>query len=417
MKFCKSLQRIAAVSDPSYAPYWTNYKLLKKLIKSIISGRDTEGESIGTSFSDLTAEAAYHSPATSPQLGGRTSAAAAAAMPPPPPVFALHDHIVHHHRHQKSAAAPAGASGGADHDEEHDTDAFILPAHVGLRSNPREVAFFRLVHAEVKKAQDFFEKVERECLVREQVITVGMEILNKPQACMVHDRWSVISRAIFFLYRDLLLLETFAIMTYFSFSKILKKHDKVTGFATRDSFMVNIVNKANFTNYPRLLEVIGRCQTLYNEASEKLAQDHLREDERLFLDMVSEWNTRNRDADTISTPASGQVIDGLPSPRIFAATATATASPPPAGRTASFTAATAGATSKGTQSATPLPPPHIPHLSNPTSSEDPRVQLPQRNILPVARAKRQRSAEKSHNSSSSSSDDDDEDVFRRPRKK
>lgn len=31
------------------------------------------------------------------------------------------------------------------------------------------------------------------------------------------------------LYKDLLLLENFAIMNYCGFSKILKKHDKVTG--------------------------------------------------------------------------------------------------------------------------------------------------------------------------------------------
>eukprot|EP00977_Amphora_coffeiformis_P000692 scaffold149_cov179-Amphora_coffeaeformis.AAC.15 len=136
----------------------------------------------------------------------------------------------------------------------------------GIRENPQEVAFFRLLHAEVRKAIDFFDKVERECVVREQVVTVGMDILKKPEASMVEDRWS-----------------------------ILKKHDKVTGYNTRDPFMVNIVNKANFTNYPKIMELISRCETLYEEASEKLVQD-LHEDERLFLNMVSEWNTRNRDA-------------------------------------------------------------------------------------------------------------------------
>jgi hypothetical protein len=29
MKFCKNLQKVADISDPEWAPYWTNYKMLK----------------------------------------------------------------------------------------------------------------------------------------------------------------------------------------------------------------------------------------------------------------------------------------------------------------------------------------------------------------------------------------------------
>ena len=29
MKFCKNLQQIVEISDPAWAPYWTNYKMLK----------------------------------------------------------------------------------------------------------------------------------------------------------------------------------------------------------------------------------------------------------------------------------------------------------------------------------------------------------------------------------------------------
>mmetsp|Transcript_3498 Transcript_3498/g.6621 ORF Transcript_3498/g.6621 Transcript_3498/m.6621 type:complete len:109 (-) Transcript_3498:1607-1933(-) len=29
MKFCKNLQQIVEISDPEWAPYWTNYKMLK----------------------------------------------------------------------------------------------------------------------------------------------------------------------------------------------------------------------------------------------------------------------------------------------------------------------------------------------------------------------------------------------------
>jgi hypothetical protein len=35
MKFCKSLQRMMDISDPEWVPYYTNYKMLKKLVKEL----------------------------------------------------------------------------------------------------------------------------------------------------------------------------------------------------------------------------------------------------------------------------------------------------------------------------------------------------------------------------------------------
>lgn len=72
-------------------------------------------------------------------------------------------------------------------------------------------------------------------------------------------------------------------MTYCSFSKILKKHDKHTGFETKNAFMSNVVNNANFTHYTTLQQMIDRCQEVYAEVSELLereGQGGLYEDER-----------------------------------------------------------------------------------------------------------------------------------------
>ena len=40
---------------------------------------------------------------------------------------------------------------------------------------------------------------------------------------------------------DLLMLENYAVLNYCGLSKILKKHDKCTGFVTREKFMMNMV--------------------------------------------------------------------------------------------------------------------------------------------------------------------------------
>lgn len=168
-----------------------------------------------------------------------------------------------------------------------------------IGKSPGEVAFFKLLHAEFNKAEHFFEKAQQEFVIREERVREGMSIMKQPNSIMVNEKWSLLAKSLYRLYKDLLLLETFAIMTYCSFSKILKKHDKVTGYKTRNAFMANVVNKANFTNYPVVLEMISRCEQLYEEVSEHLlkeGKENLYEDERLFINMIHRLNEQVLDA-------------------------------------------------------------------------------------------------------------------------
>jgi len=162
-----------------------------------------------------------------------------------------------------------------------------------MGESPGEIAFFKLLHAELKKASHFFERAQVEFSIREERVREGMDIMKQPNSIMVNEKWSCLAKSIYRLYKDLLLLETFAIMTYCSFSKILKKHDKVTGYKTRNAFMANVVNKANFTNYPKVSGMIKRCESLYDEVSQTLVEEgnsSLCEDERLFINMIHRLN-------------------------------------------------------------------------------------------------------------------------------
>lgn len=111
-----------------------------------------------------------------------------------------------------------------------------------LGRNPGEIAFFKQIHVEFKKASHFFDKAQQEFSIREERVREGMEIMKRSDT-LASEKWALLAKSIYRLYKDLLLLETFAIMTYCSFSKILKKHDKVTGHQTRTAFMSKIVNK------------------------------------------------------------------------------------------------------------------------------------------------------------------------------
>ena len=161
-----------------------------------------------------------------------------------------------------------------------------------IRQSPGEILFFKLLHGEFQKAVHFFDRVIDEFKIREERVLDGMKIVKRESRFHL---WSMLAKSVYRLYTDLLLLETFCIMTYCSFSKILKKHDKVTGFDTRDAFMSNVVNKANFTNYTTLQEMISRSEQLYSEVSNRMLQEgqqNLYEDERLFIEMVHQLNQR-----------------------------------------------------------------------------------------------------------------------------
>ena len=130
-------------------------------------------------------------------------------------------------------------------------------------------------------------------MIRAGRIYEGIEIMKMADANIVKDRWCVMSKSLYRLYRDLLLLETFAIMAYCSFSKNLKKHDKVTGYLTRTAFMKNVVSKANFTNYPNILSMINHCSSIYEKVSAHLLLEgkyRLREEDRLFIDTINKLN-------------------------------------------------------------------------------------------------------------------------------
>ena len=163
-------------------------------------------------------------------------------------------------------------------------------AKASMGKSPGERAFFKLLHSEFKKASHFFDRATEEFSIREERVREGMEIMRKPNSIMVNEKWGLMAKSIYRLYKDLLLLETFAIMTYCSFSKILKKHDKVTGYETKNAFMSNVVNKANFTHYPRVLGMISRCEKFYEEVSANLlkeGKEGLYEDERRFTIRVT----------------------------------------------------------------------------------------------------------------------------------
>jgi hypothetical protein len=275
MKFCKNLQRVVDISDPEWAPYWTNYKALKKLIKELPSLGHVEEK-----------------PSTEPEVDQAKAPLAAEEVDS---------------SQEDSSPAKSALSSLQEHGDQTTESEDVLKDIGGaqnqkdeLGKNPGEIAFFKLLHAEFKKVTHFFERAQEEFTIREERVREGMELMKMPNSIMVNEKWSMVAKSIYRLYKDLLLLETFAIMTYCSFSKILKKHDKVTGHQTRAAFMSNVVNKSNFASYPKVLSMISHCEQMYEDVSSRLMQEGkegLYEDERLFINMISRLNEQALETD------------------------------------------------------------------------------------------------------------------------
>jgi len=152
MKFGKQLAKVVALSDPEWAPFWVSYKALKKRVKEL-----TDSPPPGTQPRDAGTGAHGHhaTPATNTE---------------PNP---------------KELAQSAG-----------------------------EVAFFRTLRAEVAKASEFYLGMEQQMGARRRRIKMGLQYLKQPTTVLEDDAWIKMRRACISLYKDLLLLENFAVMNY-----------------------------------------------------------------------------------------------------------------------------------------------------------------------------------------------------------
>mmetsp|Transcript_20796 Transcript_20796/g.41748 ORF Transcript_20796/g.41748 Transcript_20796/m.41748 type:complete len:472 (+) Transcript_20796:76-1491(+) len=317
MKFCRNLQRVIDITDPEWAPYWTNYKMLKKFLKKMpslvppeggdaTSGCVDKGTVASASSQPFVGRNSHHPESdVSDNSGDEDNIGADDCVQETKEIFA-HENVgvtinkptqancdAHGQEECNKLADPEDLSPNIADAGSPPAGRSRAAAVAEMSRNPGEVAFFKLLNSELKKAIHFFDKAQLEFEIREARVREGIEIMRKANSLMVTEKWSLMAKSLYRLYKDLLLLETYAIMTYCSFSKILKKHDKVTKHNTRIAFMKNVVNKANFTHYPKVLAMISRCERLYDEVSQSLileGKSGLYEDERLFINMIHRLN-------------------------------------------------------------------------------------------------------------------------------
>jgi len=165
MKFCKNLQRIVDVSDPEWAPYWTNYKMLKKIIKELPSLVPGDEICEICQFSD--GDRRFNNATSTPAVSSNN-----------------------HPRARSSSCSSVSSVLQQSGDRTKEVKIEIDGANQtkGLGKSPGEVAFFKLLHAELKKASHFFERAQQEFSIREERIREGVEIMSRPSSIMVNKK-------------------------------------------------------------------------------------------------------------------------------------------------------------------------------------------------------------------------------------
>lgn len=152
-----------------------------------------------------------------------------------------------------------------------------------IATHPGEGEFFRALKTELKKASEFFDSSQQLVRIRHERVVNGYKKLLEDGKKYDKNTWSRLLRACVKFYKDVLLLENFAIMNYCGFSKILKKHDKQTGFRTREAFMRNVMSVQNFTNYPYIQEMLRESEKMFEEMQMMDRYVHLLDYYVLFL--------------------------------------------------------------------------------------------------------------------------------------
>ena len=116
-----------------------------------------------------------------------------------------------------------------------------------------------------------------------------------------------------------MLLENYAIMNYCGFSKILKKHDKLTGYTTREAYLKNVLSKQNFTHFPFVMELLRMVERLFEDVQSMHNAMPIQAEEKLFIDAIRGLNyqAQKLQAEEISNfgpavdQAEAQVVEAI----------------------------------------------------------------------------------------------------------
>jgi len=132
-----------------------------------------------------------------------------------------------------------------------------------LKNSEQERSFFLQLRRELKKVSACFKELEQEAL---------RNLVHLQRECLEAEPGSEPVKTLndcTAMHMSLLMLENYAVLNYAGFTKILKKHDKVTGFSTKEKFLLRLVHSQPFVLHPWLRSSIKAVEELFKEVKDR----------------------------------------------------------------------------------------------------------------------------------------------------
>lgn len=132
-----------------------------------------------------------------------------------------------------------------------------------LSSDKAEVEFFATLRTELKRAEKFYATEIKSLVVRTERLQFAISCIEAKDEDVA--QWSLCLKSCAQIFKDALDLKNFVLTQVCGFSKIVKKHDKVTGYDTRTAFMCNILGMYNFVEHTQLDQLIEDVKAAYDK--------------------------------------------------------------------------------------------------------------------------------------------------------
>ena len=232
MKFGKKIASVSASSKALCPPEdWMNYKHLKQLLKDIQNNDPLAAQRSANNHAASTPEKAK-------RAGSPANGSAVVAKDSDKPLTSSRDSS---NLNGKPIVAKKRAG--------------------SIVESKYEKIFFSQLKQELQKVTDSFGKLEQRLFARFREFLPKMNRLKQAfedkHVLVKSEEVSKVVEECAELHFLLVCLESYAVINYAGFTKILKKHDKVTGFTTRDKYMLKLVDEKSFAQHKRIKGVLN----------------------------------------------------------------------------------------------------------------------------------------------------------------
>ncbi|KAK8799324.1 hypothetical protein JH06_2856 [Blastocystis sp. subtype 4] len=136
-------------------------------------------------------------------------------------------------------------------------------ATIDITSLEKEKQFFKQLTDSVLRVDTFFHQIQVQYIVEVKALIDEVKKIDDCPKEQLESTIEALLEKCRELHGKLLLLEMFAHVNYCGFTKITKKHDRMTGYITQKKFMQKKVNVTSFSSFTLLRNSVRIVEDQY----------------------------------------------------------------------------------------------------------------------------------------------------------